>query len=563
MKQYTEAVKMYCAALALWLVNKADNDINMIGHINDYGGYDSSGKCVELERPEKLTNEELRLKLAKIRESGFAAYPIDNKYICVKCHNIDSFIEAGFEDAADILIIDDAFDEDLESLSKIKCKFAILSGMYEGFRARLESFYGTIHTQKGLELLDYDRISAECIDNEYLGVNNCTNVSIRCSISDNGRFTVEDSENCSIFIDGLGNNLEECLLDRVNSSCLYVDNIKSVLRVCLCNGVSIITKKRYSDKIKFDSCKNCKLTLIDENDDNDKIVNKLSEYGKNTVKLGIDPFEEKAILSYAAGVFGRIPFEDIKTAVEGGSNSDDEDLERLDSILNTLHSTEPTESVKKRLAKFKMINSCPVSIIGGKFIGLKVEDRHNAVGADRADIIFCENGWIPNDTVLNNTIMHAAFANKDVDINGSLNAEDARVKANINIANASFIGMVQCKCACLNIVTNEKCDMTFDNCEVKCINIINSSNIGFADFFDHFGSFNIVNSKFEFLSFCNVMHSVINIKNCYGEIEIDCCEGYMLTINGEKVDLNTVPPYRIDEDGEKVFRIKLCGSKWM
>ena len=563
MKQYTEAYKMQCAAQALWLVNKAENDIDMIGHINEYGGYDSNGKCVELERPEKLTNAELRLKIDKIRESKFKAYPVDNKYLCVKCSNIESFIKAGYEDAADIIIIDGASESDLESLSRIKCKFAVISGMYAVFGAIIESFYGTIHTQKGLELLDHKNIAAECIDNEYIDITNCVNVSIRCSISDNGWFTVKDSENCSIFINGLGNTLETCLLESVDNSCIFIDNIKSVLRISLCNNISIMTKKRYSDKIKLDNCKNCRITFIDDNSDNDKIVNNLSKYAKKAIKLGIDPFEEKAILSYAVGVFGRLPFEDIKIITEEECILDDVDLARLDKILNTLHNSKPTDAIKKKLAKFKMINSCPVNIIGGKFIGLKVEDKHNIIGADRADIVFCGNDYIPTDAVLNNTIIYGAFTNKDVSINGSLNADDAKIKAEINIANASFIGMVQCKCACLNIVTNEKCEMTFDNCEVGCINIINSHNIGFVAFFEHSGSFNIVNSKFEFLSFYNVSNSVINIKNCYGEIEIEWCEGYMLIINGEEVDTNTIPPYRIDEDGKGMIRIELYGSRWM
>lgn len=574
MRQYTEAYKMHCAALALCYGEKAKNDEDLLGYIynvcgSDSGscGYDSNGRCVKLNKLDKsgeLTNNELRLKIDELEKSRIHAYAIDNKYLCIHCTNIERFIESKYIDESDIFVIDfSVIDANIDNswFSKVQLKFARIYGDADFPGDIGLTFNDTIRTQKGLDLIYYADVLVECIDNEYINISSCVNISIRCSISDNGWFTVTDSEYCSIFIDELGDNLEACMIEHVNDSLLFVDNIKNEFRLSSCDGVSIVTRKRYYDKIKLDNCENCKIIVIDADSDNDNIVNSLSKYAETYIKLGKDPFEVKTILSYALTELNYKSLDDLLGAFDlEWDDLELEDGEQLKIILDNLRNGKPTEKIKKKLTKFKMLNPGDVRLIGGKYIALIAE---NSIGIDKADIILYSKKYVHIDKVINNALLYDVYHNKDISINGSLLANRANIDAQVNIFNASFISMLNSRSKYLNICTLEKCDLSFSNCKIGCINIVNSSNICYAHFDQHFGNLNIVNSKFEFLELDTVVNSVINIKNCYGELEISRCEGYILIINGKEVNLNTIPPYRIDEDGIKIYRIKLCGSRWM
>lgn len=575
MRKYTEAYKMHCAAVALWSGGEADDDTDLIGYINNFCGsesgacgYDSDGRYIEsskLYKSGELTNNELRLKIDKLEKSRIHAFAVDNKYLCILCTSIERFIKSEFRDESDIFIIDfstiNDYHIDNSWFSKVNFKFALISGDDEFCGNTGLPFNDTICTQKGLDLIDYTDVSVECIDNEYVNISNCSNISIRCSISDNGWFTVTDSEYCSIFIDELGDNLEACMIEHVNDSLLFVDNIKNEFRLRSCDGVSIVTRKRYYDKIKLDNCENCKIIVIDADSDNDNIVNSLSKYAETYIKLGKDPFEVKTILSYALTELNYKSLDDLLGAFDlEWDDLELEDGEQLKIILDNLRNGKPTEKIKKKLTKFKMLNPGDVRLIGGKYIALIAE---NSIGIDKADIILYSKKYVHIDKVINNALLYDVYHNKDISINGSLLANRVNIDAQLNIFNASFISMLNSRSKYLNICTIEKCDLSFSNCKIGCINIVNSSDICFAHFDQHFGNFNIVNSKFEFLELDTVVNSVINIKNCYGELEISHCEGYILIINGKEVNLNTIPPYRVDEDGIKIYRIKLCGSRWM
>ena len=410
-------------------------------------------------------------------------------------------------------------------------------------------------------MIYYADVLVECIDNEYINISNCANISLRCSVSDHGWFNVTDSKYCSIFIDGLGDNLEACMLEHVDNSLLFIDNIKDEFRLRFCDGISIVTRKRYYNKIKLDRCKDCKIICIDDDSDNDNVVNSLSKYAETHIKLGKDPFEVKTVLSYALAelnyksldyLLGDFDLEWYDLELEDG--------DRLKIILDNLRNGKPTEKIKKKLTKFKLINPGDVRLIGGKYIALRAE---NSIGVDKADIVIYSQKYVQIDKVINNTLLYDIYYNKDININGSLLANRANIDAQVNIFNASFISILNSRSKYLNICTPEKCDLSFSNCKIGCVNILNSSDICYAHFDQHFGNFNIVNSKFEFLELDTIVNSVINIKNCYGELEISSCEGYILIINGKEVNLNTIPPYRIDEDGIKIYRIKLRGSRWM
>lgn len=574
MRQYTEAYKMHCAAVAIWYGGEAKDDGDLLGYINnlrgynvDSCGYDSNGRYVELDKLDKsgkLTNNELRLKIDKLEKSKIYAFAVDNKYLCIHCTNIERFLEYESRDESDIFIVDfNVINSHIDNswFSKVKLKFALISG-YDDFSGETGlPFYDTIRTQKGLDLIDYSNVSVECIDNEYVNISNCAHISLRCSVYDRGWFTVTDSKYCSIFIDELGDNLEACMIEHVDNSLLFVDNIKNELRLSLCDGVSIVTRKRYCDKIKLDNCENCKFIVIDADSDNDNVVNSLSKYAETNIKLGKDPFEVKTILSYALAELNYKSLDDLLgTFGLEWVDLELEDGEQLKIILDNLRNGKPTEKIKKKLTKFKLINPGDVRIIGGNYIALRAE---NSIGVDKADIILYSKKYIQIDKVINNALLYDIYHNKDININGSLLANRANIDAQVNIFNASFISMLNSRSKYLNICTLEKCDLSFSTCRIGCINIVNSSNICYAHFDQHFGNFNIVNSKFEFLELDTVVNSVINIKNCYGEIEISHCEGYMLIINGKEVNLNTIPPYRIDKDGTKIYRIKLRGSRWM
>lgn len=574
MRQYTEAYKMHCAALALLYGDKAKDAVGLLGYISnlhgaDSGscGYDSKGRCIELNKLAKsgeLTNNELRLKIDKLEKSRITAYAVDNKYLCIHCTNIERFIESKYRDESDIFIIDFITvnaNVDNSWFNKVKFKFALIHG-YNDFSVKTGlPFEDTIRTQKGLDLLYYADVSVECIDNEYISISDCADISLKCSVVDGGWFTVKNSEYCSIFIDGLGDNLEACIIEHVNNSLLFVDNIKNEFKLSFCNGVSIVTRKRYYDKIKLDNCENCKIIVIDADIDNYNVVNNLSKYAETYIKLGKDPFEVKTILSYALAELNYKSLDDLLgTFGLEWVDLELEDGERLKIILDNLRNGKPTEKIKKKLTKFKMINHGNVRLIGGKYIALIAE---NSIGLDKADIILYSKKYVQIDKVINNALLYDVYHNKDISINGSLLANRTNIDAQLNIFNASFISMLNSRSKYLNICTIEKCDLSFSNCKIGCINIVNSFDICFAHFDQHFGNFNIVNSKFEFLELDTVVNSVINIKNCYGELEISHCEGYMLIINGKEVNLNTIHPYRLDEDGIKIFRIKLCGSRWM
>lgn len=570
MKQYTEAYKMHCAAVAIWYGGEAKDAGDLLGYINnlrgynvDSCGYDSSGSYI-LDKSGKLTNNELRLKIDELEKSRIYAFAIDNKYLCIQCTDIERFLKSEYRDESDIFIIDfNAVNVNLDNswFSKVKFKFALISGDNNFSGETGLPFDDTIRTQKGLDLLNYADVSVECIDNEYVNIRNCANISLRCSVSDNGWFAVTDSKYCSIFIDELGDNLEACMLEHVDNSLLFIDNIKDEFRLRFCDGISIVTRKRYYNKIKLDRCKDCKIIFIDDDSDNDNVVNSLSKYAETHIKLGKDPFEVKTILSYALAELNYKSLDDLLgTFGLEWVDLELEDGEQLKIILDNLRNGKPTEKIKKRLTKFKMINHGDVRLIGGKYIALRAE---NSIGIDKADIILYSKKYVQIDKVINNALLYDVYHNKDININGSLLANRANIDAQLNIFNASFISMLNSRSKYLNICTIEKCDLSFSNCKIGCINIVNSSDICFAHFDQHFGNFNIVNSKFEFLELDTVVNSVINIKNCYGELEISHCEGYILIINGKEVNLNTIPPYRVDEDGIKIYRIKLCGSRWM
>lgn len=574
MKQYTEAYKMHCAAVAIWYGGEAKDAGDLLGYINnlrgynvDSCGYDSSGSYIELNKLDKsgkLTNNELRLKIDELEKSRIYAFAIDNKYLCIQCTDIERFLKSEYRDESDIFIIDfSVIDANIDNswFSKVKLKFALISGDNNFSGETGLPFEDTIRTQKGLDLLNYADVSVECIDNEYVNIRNCANISLRCSVSDHGWFTVENSEYCSIFIDELGDNLEACMLEHVDNSLLFIDNIKDEFRLSFCDGISIVTRKRYYNKIKLDRCKDCKIIFIDDDSDNDNVVNSLSKYAETHIKLGKDPFEVKTVLSYALAELNYKSLDDLLgTFGLEWVDLELEDGEQLKIILDNLRNGKPTEKIKKRLTKFKMINHGDVRLIGGKYIALRAE---NSIGIDKADIILYSKKYVQIDKVINNALLYDVYHNKDININGSLLANRANIDAQLNIFNASFISMLNSRSKYLNICTIEKCDLSFSNCKIGCINIVNSSDICFAHFDQHFGNFNIVNSKFEFLELDTVVNSVINIKNCYGELEISHCEGYILIINGKEVNLNTIPPYRVDEDGIKIYRIKLCGSRWM
>lgn len=574
MRQYTEAYKMHCAAVAIWYGGEAKDAGDLLGYINnlrgynvDSCGYDSSGSYIELNKLDKsgkLTNNELRLKIDKLEKSKIYAFAVDNKYLCIHCTNIERFLKSEYRDESDIFIIDfNAVNVNLDNswFSKVKFKFALISGDNDFSGETGLPFVDTIRTQKGLDLLNYADVSVECIDNEYVNIRNCANISLRCSVSDHGWFNVTDSKYCSIFIDGLGDNLEACMIEHVDNSLLFIDNIKDEFRLRFCDGISIVTRKRYYNKIKLDRCKDCKIIFIDDDSDNDNVVNSLSKYAETHIKLGKDPFEVKTVLSYALAELNYKSLDDLLgTFGLEWVDLELEDGEQLKIILDNLRNGKPTEKIKKRLTKFKLINPGDVRIIGGKYIALRAE---NSIGVDKADIILYSKKYIQIDKVINNALLYDIYHNKDININGSLLANRANIDAQVNIFNASFISMLNSRSKYLNICTLEKCDLSFSKCRIGCINIVNSSNICYAHFDQHFGNFNIVNSRFEFLELDTVVNSVINIKNCYGELEISSCEGYILIINGKEVNLNTIPPYRIDEDGIKIYRIKLCGSRWM
>lgn len=570
MKQYTEAYKMHCAAVAIWYGGEAKDAGDLLGYINnlrgynvDSCGYDSSGSYI-LDKSCELTNNELRLRIDELEKSRITAYAVDNKYLCIHCTNIERFIESKYRDESDIFIIDFITvnaNVDNSWFSKVKFKFALIYGYNDFSGGTGLPFEDTIRTQKGLDLLHYADVSVECIDNEYINISDCADISLKCSVVDGGLFTVKNSEYCSIFIDGLGDNLEACIIEHVNNSLLFVDNIKNEFKLSFCDGVSIVTRKRYYNKIKLDRCKDCKIIFIDDDSDNDNVVNSLSKYAETHIKLGKDPFEVKTVLSYALAELNYKSLDDLLgTFGLEWVDLELEDGEQLKIILDNLRNGKPTEKIKKRLTKFKMINHGDVRLIGGKYIALRAE---NSIGIDKADIILYSKKYVQIDKVINNALLYDVYHNKDININGSLLANRANIDAQLNIFNASFISMLNSRSKYLNICTIEKCDLSFSNCKIGCINIVNSSDICFAHFDQHFGNFNIVNSKFEFLELDTVVNSVINIKNCYGELEISHCEGYILIINGKEVNLNTIPPYRIDEDGIKIYRIKLRGSRWM
>ena len=81
MRQYTEAYKMHCAALAIRYGGEADNSGDLLGYINNLRGYDtdscgygSNGRYIELDKLDKsgkLTNNELRLKIDKLEKAGY------------------------------------------------------------------------------------------------------------------------------------------------------------------------------------------------------------------------------------------------------------------------------------------------------------------------------------------------------------------------------------------------------------------------------------------------------------------------------------------------------------
>lgn len=574
MRQYTEAYKMHCAAVAIWYGGEAKDAGDLLGYINnlrgynvDSCGYDSSGSYIELNKLDKsgkLTNNELRLKIDKLEKSKIYAFAVDNKYLCIHCTNIERFLKSEYRDESDIFIIDfNAVNVNLDNswFSKVKFKFALISGDNNFSGETGLPFEDTIRTQKGLDLLNYADVSVECIDNEYVNIRNCANISLRCSVSDHGWFAVTGSKYCSIFIDELGDNLEACMLEHVDNSLLFIDNIKDEFRLRFCDGISIVTRKRYYNKIKLDRCKDCKIIFIDDDSDNDNVVNSLSKYAETHIKLGKDPFEVKTVLSYALAELNYKSLDDLLGDFDlEWYDLELEDGDRLKIILDNLRNGKPTEKIKKKLTKFKMINTGDVRLIGGKYIALIAE---NSIGIDKADIVLYRKKYVQIDKVINNALLYDVYHNKDININGSLLSNRANIDAQLNIFNASFISILNSRSKYLNICTLEKCDLSFSNCKIGCINIVNSSDICFAHFDQHFGNFNIVNSKFEFLELYSVVNSVINIKNCYGEFEIGYCEGYILIINGEEVDLNSIPPYKIDEDGEKIYRIKLCGDSWI
>lgn len=551
MMKYTEAYKMHCAALSILNDSKADNPVDLLGYINnlrgydvDSCGYDSNGRYIELNKLDKsgkLTNNELRLKIDKLEKSKIYAFAIDNKYLCIHCTDIKRFLESESRDDSDILIVDFSVINatiDNSWFSKVKLNFALISG-YDDFSGETRlPFNDTIRTQKGLDLIDYSDVSVECIDNEYVNISNCVNISLKCSVVDDGWFTVKNSEYCSIFIDGLGKEVQNCILQDVNNSYVFVDNIDSILRLVLCYDVSIVTRKKYEKKILFESCKNCNITFIDDAESNNKIMKKLLSFGNDYIRLGNNPFETKTILAYAMANLNSFGSDVIKDSIELNNS---EQMDHLDKLLYELDNCKTTGNVLKRLTKFKMLVSGDVRVIGGKYIVLEANDRGSNVGLNKADITYCIEDYIPTDAVMSNSIIYKVHALREINVNGSLNANRIqRHNTTLNIANASIVSILKTACSCVNVSTKEKCEILLKGCSIGCINILNSNNIDFARFAEHCGNINIANSIFDVLEIQNTIKSIINISNCHGKLEIIDCDGYMLIINGKVIDINSL-----------------------
>ena len=551
MRQYTEAYKMHCAAVAIWNDSESSNPGDMLGYINnlrgydtDSCGYDSNGRYVELNKLDKsgkLTNDELRLKIDKLEKSKIYAFAVDNKHLCIHCTNIERFLESESRDESDIFIVDfNVINAHINNswFSKVKLKFALISG-YADFPGEIGlTFNDTIRTQKGLDLIDYADVLVECIDNEYVNISNCVNISLKCSVVDDGWFTVKDSEYCSIFIDGLGKNVQNCILQDVNNSYVFVDNIESILGLVLCNNVSIVTRKKYKEKILFDNCKNCNITFIDDAGSNDRIMKKLLSFGNDYIRLGNDTFETKTILAYAMANLNSFGSNLIKDSIELNNN---EQMDHLDKLLYELDNGKTTENVLKKLTKFKMLVSGDVRVIGGKYIVLEANDRSSKVWLNKADITYCIEDYIPTDAVMSNSIIYKAHALREINVNGSLNANRIqRHNTTLNIANASIVSILKTTCSCVNVSTKEKCEILLKECSIVRINILNSNNIDFARFVEHCGNINIANSIFDVLEIQDTRNSIINISNCHGKLEIIDCDGYMLIINGKIIDINSL-----------------------
>lgn len=551
MRQYTEAYKMHCAALALCYGEKAKNDEDLLGYIynvcgSDSGscGYDSNGRCVKLNKLDKsgeLTNNELRLKIDELEKSRIHAYAIDNKYLCIHCTNIERFIESKYIDESDIFVIDfSVIDANIDNswFSKVQLKFARIYGDADFPGDIGLTFNDTIRTQKGLDLIYYADVLVECIDNEYINISSCVNISLKCSVVDGGWFTVENSEYCSIFIDGLGKEVQNCIINEVNDSYVFVDNIESIIRLNLCDNVSIVTRKKYKEKILFDSCENCNITFIDDAGSNDKIMKKLLSFGNDYIRLGNDPFETKTILAYTMANLSSFGSNLIKDSIELNNN---EQMDQLDKLLYELDNCKTTENVIKKLTKFKMLASNNVRVIGGKYIVLEANDKSSKVGLNKADITYCIEDFIPTDAVMSNSIIYKAHALRGINVNGSLNANRIQMyDTTLNIANASIVSILSTECSCVNVSTKEKCEILLKGCSIRCLNILNSNNIDFARFFEHCGNINIANSIFDVLEIQNTRKSIINISNCHGKLEIIDCDGYMLIINGKVIDINSL-----------------------
>lgn len=551
MRQYTEAYKMHCAAVAIWNDSESSDPGDLLGYINnlrgydtDSCGYDSKGRYVELNKLDKsgeLTNNELRLKIAELEKSKIYAFAVDNKYLCIHCTNIERFLESESRDESDIFIADfNVIKAHIDNswFSKVKFKFALISG-YDDFSGETRlPFNDTIHTQKGLDLIDYADVLVECIDNEYVNISNCYNISLKCSVVDGGWFTVKNSEYCSIFIDGLGKEVQNCIIQDVNNSYVFVDNIESILRFDLCYDVSIVTRKKYEDKILFGSCKNCNITFIDDAESNNKIMKKLLSFGNDYIRLGNNPFETKTILAYAMANLNSFGSNLIKDSIELNNS---EQMDHLDKLLYELDNCKTAENVLKRLTKFKMLVSGDVRVIGGKYIVLEANDRSSYVGLNKADITYCIEDYIPTDAVMSNSIIYKVHALREINVNGSLNANRIqRHNTTLNIANASIVSILKTACSCVNVSTKEKCEILLKGCSIGCINILNSNNIDFARFTEHCGNINIANSIFDALEIQNTRKSIINISNCHGKLEIIDCDGYMLIINGKIIDINSL-----------------------
>ena len=550
MMQYTEAYKMHCAALALLYGDKAKDAGDLLGYIykvwgrESYSfGYDSNGGSIKLNKLDKsceLPNNELRLKIDELAKSMIYAYAVDNKYLCIDCSDIEEFLESEYRDESDIFIIDFNvvnLNVDNPWFNKVKFKFALIQG-FDGFTGTGLSFDDTIRTQKGLDLIEYDDVLVECIDNEYVNIDNCYNISLKCSVVDDGWFKVKYSRHCSIFIDGLGKNVQNCLLESVNNSYVFVDNIESILRLELCNNVNIVTRKKYEEKITFDSCKNCNITFIDDDGSNNKIMKKLLSFGNDYIRLGNDPFETKTILAYAMANLNSFGSSVIKDSLELNNN---EQTDQLDKLLYKLDNCKTTENVIKKLTKFKMLAYNNVRVIGGKYIVLEANDRSSKVGLNKADITYCIEDFIPTDAVMSNSIIYKAHALRGLNVNGSLNANMIQGDdTTLNIANASIVSILNTECSCVNVYTKEKCEILLKGCSIGCLNILNSNNIDFARFSEHCGNINIANSTFDVLEIQATRNSIINISNCHGKLEIIDCDGYMLIINGKIIDINSL-----------------------